>query len=106
MVVTGLSVALPGERLCLSPDQKNMRNSIEYLERLIEEKSRMRKQYLDEIQELEELKKEACGMDGIMAAQLYAFYDMRLQHYQWELGLKDKRLEELRRLYDAVVKSD
>ena len=53
----------------------------------------MRKQYLDEIQELEELKKEAYAMDGIMATQLYAFYDMRLQHFQWELGLKDKLLE-------------
>ena len=53
----------------------------------------MRKQYLDEIEELQELKKEACAMDGIMATQLYAFYDMRLQHYQWELELKDKKLE-------------
>ena len=83
-----------------------MKKSKEYLERLIEEKSRMRKQYLDEIEELQKLKKEACAMDGIMATQLYAFYDMRLQHYQWELELKDKKLEELHRLYEAVIKTD
>lgn len=107
LVVTGLKRCLTGGGAGpLSRLKKIMRKSIEYLERLIEEKSRMRKQYLDEIQELKELKKEAHTMDGIMAAQLYAFYDMRLQHFQWELGLKDKKLEELQRLYEAVIKTD